>query len=341
VFFTRWVTHFCAPLFVFLAGTAAWFHGRRLGTPALSRFLVVRGAWLVLLELSVIRLAWTFNADFASYLLAGVIWAIGWSMIGLALLIRLPVKAVAVFGVGVVVTHNAWGPLLAPLTEGSSGWFWQVLYFGGPIGGTPLVVLYSLIPWVGVIAAGYAFGLVMQLPAGERRLWCLRLGFGAIALFVGLRFFELYGDYPWRPTTERMPALLAFLNTSKYPASLLFLLMTLGPGIALIPWIEGAQGRIIRALVLFGRVPLFYYLLHIPLIHLSALAVTAMRNPGDIAWLFQNHPMGNGPAPDGYRWSLWLLYAVTMANVMALYAACRWYERVKRAHPNHTVLRFL
>lgn len=341
VFFTRWVTHFCAPLFVFLAGTAAWFHGRRLGTPALSRFLLVRGAWLILLELSVIRLAWTFNADFASYLLAGVIWVIGWSMIGLGLLIWLPVKAVAVFGVGVVVTHNAWGPLLAPLTEGPSAWLWQILYFGGPIGATPLVVLYSLIPWLGVMAAGYAFGLVMQLPTGERRTWCLRLGFGAIALFVGLRYFELYGDYPWRRATESMPALLAFLNTSKYPASLLFLLMTLGPGVAVIPWLERAQGRIIRALVLFGRVPLFYYLLHIPLIHVSAIAVTTVRNPGDMAWLFQNHPMGNGPAPDGYRWSLWLLYAVTVGNVMVLYAACRWYERVKRAHPSHPVLRFL
>jgi uncharacterized membrane protein len=342
VFFTRWITHFCAPLFIFLAGTAAYLHGQRIGQKPLSRFLLTRGVMLLILELTLIRVSWTFNADFRHYLLAGVIWAIGWSMIVLSGLVRLPGKIIAAFGLAIVFGHNALGGWLwshqDALVAGPAGWIWQMLYFGGSIhlggeGGPPLIVLYSLIPWVGVMATGYTFGIVMQMEAGARRRMCLALGLGASALFVVLRFTELYGDYPWRGGDGTMPPVLAFLATNKYPASLLFLLMTLGPSIAIIPWLENARGRVIDWLTVFGRVPLYFYLLHIPLIHLSALAIAAMRTPSQVSWLFENHPMAMGPVPEGYRWSLSLLYLVVFVDVWLLYFLCRRYAQYKAEHP--------
>lgn len=345
IFFTRWVTHFCAPAFVFLAGTSAFLYGRR--HPDLSRFLLVRGAWLVLLELTVIRLSWTFNLDFAHYMLAGVIWAIGWCMILLAVLVRLPVRAVAAIGLAIIAGHNLLDPYLPELIPALSAsplsGLWKILYIGffaGPIelgsSGPQLFVLYSIVPWIGVMAAGYAFGMVMTAEPARRRRLCLWIGLGATALFLVLRGFDLYGDpRPWRlaanGTGEQpaTPALLAFLNTAKYPASLSFLLMTLGPTIALIPALEHASGAIARWITVFGRVPFFYYLIHIPLIHALALVVSLIRLGEVSPWLFANHPMGNPPPPDGYTWSLALLYGVWAAAVVLLYFPCRWFANLK------------
>ena len=329
IFFTRWVTHFVAPGFIFLAGTSAFFYGRR--HTDLSRFLFVRGVWLVLLELTVIRVAWTFNLDFAHYLLAGVIWVIGWCMILLAALVRLRVRTIAIIGVAIIALHNA---LMPPLTSAvpALGELWKVLYIGffnGPVGGSPLIVLYSIIPWIGVMAAGYAFGTVLTMEPARRNRICKRIGVGAIALFLVLRGTNLYGDpRPWSATTP-MPALLSFLNTTKYPASLSFLLMTLGPTIALIPLLDRARGRIVHWLTVFGRVPFFYYVLHIPLIHALALLVSKIRLGEVSSWLFTNHPMGNPPAPDGYTWSLGLLYLVWAVAILLLYVPCRWYADLK------------
>lgn len=333
VFFTRWITHFVAPAFVFLAGTSAYLHGRKLANPAaLSKFLLLRGLWLVLLELTVIRIAWTFNFDFANYVLAGVIWAIGWCMVLMAVLVRLPVKVVGVLGVAIIALHNAFGgPLFGMAENGPLPSLWKVLYagfFAGPIG--PLVVLYSIIPWIGVMMAGYAFGTIATMEPARRRRITLALGLGAIALFVVLRGFDLYGDpRPWNTPDRSMPALLAFLNTAKYPASLSFLLMTLGPMLVLLALAERWQGRVARVATTFGRVPMFYYLLHIPVIHLAACAVSLVREGTINAWLFANHPMNPPPVPEGYRWPLWLLYAMVVLCVGALYVPCRWYARVR------------
>lgn len=344
IFFTRWVTHFCAPAFIFLAGTAAFLNGRKLGNPgALARFLVGRGAWLVLLELTLLRLAWTFNLDYAHYLLAGVIWAIGCCMIILAGLVRLPPAVVTAAGVVLIAGHNVVDPFLPRLMpavqQTGSAWIWQILYFGGPIQvgehGPPLFVLYSIVPWVGVMAAGYGFGTVIQMEPGRRRQWCLRLGLGAVAAFLLLRGFNLYGDpRPWGSPDSPYPQLLSFLNTNKYPASLLFLLMTLGPTIALIPLAERARGWLADALVTFGRVPFFYYVLHIPLIHATALLVSVVRTGAIDPWLFANHPVMNPPPPAGYVWSLGLLYLVFAAVVVVLYFPCRWFARLKRRRSN-------
>jgi uncharacterized membrane protein len=191
------------------------------------------------------------------------------------------------------------------------------------------MVLYSIIPWIGVMAAGYAFGKVLGLEPGRRDRRCYAIGLGSIALFLVLRGLNLYGDpRPWSADGP-MPAALSFLNTTKYPASFLFLLMTLGPTIALIPPLERARGALADRIAVFGRVPFFYYVLHIPLIHGLALVVSWIRLGGVSPWLFANHPMGNPPPPDGYTWSLGLLYLVWAVSILLLYVACRWYADLK------------
>ena len=346
IFFTRWVTHFCAPAFVFLAGTSAFLAARkRNDVGALARHLAIRGAWLILLELTVLRFAWTFNLDYRHYLLAGVIWVIGWSMIALSILVRLPVTAIAITGLVLVAGHNALDPFLQQLgpaaRESPFAWAWQILYFGGPISlgtaGPRLAVLYSLIPWIGVMATGYAFGAILTRDEKTRRRLCLGIGLGALAAFVVLRGFNLYGNpSPWTSPSAAgqggtpMPALLSFLNTTKYPASLSFLLMTLGPTIALIPLLENARGWLARVLGVFGRVPFFYYVLHIPLIHLLAMGVSLVREGSVNSWLFLNHPMGTPPAPAGYAWTLGLLYGVWALAVILLYFPSRWFAELKQ-----------
>jgi uncharacterized membrane protein len=345
VFFTRWITHFCAPAFIFLAGTSIFFYARKHA--GVSRYLFIRGTWLILLEFTVLRVAWTFNFDFRHYEMAGVIWVIGVCMILMAALVKLPVRIVGTIGVLIIAGHNLMDPHMGTLLEGlDSNRFsalWKLFYvgfFAGPIqfgaDGPNLIVLYSIIPWIGVMAAGYAFATVLILEPKRRQRLCLTIGLGAVALFLVLRGFNLYGDpRPWHVATQgqngqmSMPAWLSFLNTSKYPASLLFLLMTLGPVIALMPLLEGARGIVSRAIMMFGRVPFFYYVLHIPLIHALALIVSKIRFGFVSPWLFANHPMGNPDPPDGYVWSLPLLYLVWAISIVILYFACRWFAEFK------------
>ena len=351
LFFTRWVTNFCAPAFFFLAGTGAYLYAQRIADRrAVARWLLIRGLWLVLLELTVLRFAWTFNFDYSHYMLAGVIWSLGWCMVLMSAIIFLPLRAIAGLGVGIIVLHNAVFPAIAQAIpdawEGGAPWYWKILYFGGAIQpsgpeGTALIVLYSLIPWVGVMAAGYAFGGIMRMDAAQRNRINLALGAACVAAFLLLRLTDIYGDpRPWHDAAARAPAALRFLNTTKYPASLSFLLMTLGPMFLLLPVLERARGRLADALVVFGRVPLFYYLLHIPLIHLVAVIVSLIRQDNGIAWLRGNHPVASGPAPPGYMWSLTLLYAVTVLVVVLLYFPCRWFAELRARRPD-SWLRYL
>jgi uncharacterized membrane protein len=350
VFFTRWITNFCAPAFVFLAGTGAFLHAIKVGDKrAMSKYLLVRGALLVLFEMTISRLGWTFNFDFYNYTEANVIWAIGWSMIGLAALIHLPLKAIAASGLFVIFAHN----LLDGLPEESykammaspfSG-LYQVLYFAGEFrffgNGPMLVVLYTIIPWIGVLAAGYAFGAVMQFDDARRHRWCYAIGVGAIVLFVLLRVTNAYGNpWPFSADDDGIP-LLNFLSTAKYPASLQFLLMTLGPTIAVIPLLERMRGRVRDFVTTFGRVPLFFYLLHIPFIHAVAVLISLVRTPDATWWLFLNHPLRIPPAPEGYMYSLPMLYAVTVLVVIALYFPCRWYAERKVRQPRTWVTTYI
>ena len=341
IFFSRWITHFCAPAFIFLAGTSIFFYARKHSDT--SQFLVTRGLWLIFLELTVLRFAWTFNFDFANYEMAGVLWVIGCCMILMAALVKLPLSVTAAFGIIIITAHNLMDSRLFQIANGLNAskfsGLWKILYIGffaGPVqfgpNGPNLIVLYSLTPWVGVMAAGYAFGKILTLEPARRNRICLFIGLGAIALFLVLRGFNLYGDpRPWRsPTPDHpMPAILSFLNCNKYPASLNYLLMTLGPIIALIPVLENARGTVTRAITVFGRVPFFYYVLHIPLIHLLALIVSKIREGIVNPWLFTNHPMGNPEPPDGYTWSLPLLYLVWAIAIAMLYPACCWFAEVK------------
>jgi uncharacterized membrane protein len=326
VFFTRWITHFCAPVFVFLAGTGAFFNGRKHGIPALSRYLVTRGLALVVLELTVIRLSWTFNLAYAEFTLAGVIWMLGWCMVLLAALVRLSPRVVGVVGIAIVVLQPAFQlpPQAVPLTlRDDVGWLWEFIYPANMPEPPGISILYVIVPWIGVMAAGYGLGPILLRDAAARRKTLLRIGLGMTAAFVA------FAAVMWFTATspDDGPRLFQVLNQRKYPASVPFLLMTLGPAIALLPLAERATGAFARAMITFGRVPLFYYLLHIPLIHVTALAVGLVRDGAMHPEWYATAPFSS--VPEEFRWSLGLLYLVFLFDVTLLYLACRWYERVK------------
>jgi uncharacterized membrane protein len=246
----------------------------------------------------------------------------------------LPIRLTGAAGIAIIALHNLTnffqGPLERLFGENGPNWFLCLLYFGGgfQIGGSgpPLLILYVIVPWIGVMMAGYAFGLVMEMPEHRRRAFCLRLGVTLVVLFIVLRALDFYGDpRPW----SKNHTFLGFLNTTKYPASLLFLLMTLGPMFILLGYAERMKGKIAGVLETFGRVPMFYYLLHIPLIHVAACIVSLVREGHVDAWLYANHPLNPGPVPAGYMWSLGLLYLVFAVCVTVLYFPCRWYARVR------------
>src|SRR5260370_1407530 len=259
----------------------------------------------------------------------------GLVMVLTAGLVWLPPRIVGIIGVIIIAGHNLVDPfrfqLMLALRESALAWIWQILYFGGIIQlrgdkGPLLAVLYSLIPWIGVMAAGYWFAVLLRAQPTRRNRICYLLGAVAIAAFLILRGWNLYGDpNHWGTPGSKLPPALSFLNTTKYPASLQFLLMTLGPAFLLVPLLERARGVAARVITVFGRVPFFYYLLHIPLIHAAAIVVSLVRTGHVDPWLFANHPMLNPPPPPGYTCSLGLLYAIWGIVMVALYFACRWY----------------
>jgi uncharacterized membrane protein len=335
VFFTRWITNFSAPGFAFLAGTGAFLYARKVNDRGnVATFLATRGLFLVLLELTVMRLAWTFNLDVANYNLAGVLWMLGWCMVLMAGLVWLPTAAIGVIGLVVIVAQPVFTPVSHLLPEAVG----DFLYLGGQAHvGVPIDVLYVIVPWIGVMAVGYAFGAITAWDAERRRHAFLWIGLTATALYVAIASLNALRA----PASPRaMPLLFRVLNQRKYPASPLFLLMTLGPLIALLPAAERMRGWAANALTTFGRVPLFFYLLHIPLIHALACGVSLTRERRVDAWLIGNHPMEPGPAPAGYRWSLLLLYGVYLLALALLYWPCRRYAEAK-ATGRHPWLRYL
>lgn len=327
LFLTRWVTHFCAPVFVFLAGAGAYLSAARGKTRGeLSRFLLTRGLWLVLLELTVIRLAWTFDPTYRFTPLQ-VIWAIGWSMVALSALVHLPAWAVTAFGVALIALHNLLDPL-APADFGPHGWLWSLLHEGEPLEafrGRQFDPAYPLVPWIGVMAAGYGFGRLLLLERGRRRRVLLRLGVGLTLAFVLLRALNFYGDpRPWSAQGSALLTFFSFVNTQKYPPSLLFLLMTLGPALVALRLFDRGAGRLSRPLVTFGRVPLFYYVLHLYLIHALALSLAAARHGSRLGEAFV------GGAPPYFVYGLPTVYAVWIGVAAALYLPCRWFAGLKR-----------
>jgi uncharacterized membrane protein len=326
IFFTRWVTHFCAPAFALLAGTGAYLYGRKLADAgALARYLLGRGLLLVALEMTVIRLEWTFNFDYGDFALAGVIWMLGWSMVLLAAMVRLPASVVGVIGLAIIFLQKAFAyvpGLLPPHVRDLIGPFWEFVYPAGGKAWPGISILYVLVPWIGVMAAGYGLGAILLREPGQRRRLCLGIGLSATALFLIVGSLTLASAPVGAP-----PVLLRVLNQQKYPASPLYLLMTLGPTIACLPLAEQARGWLARLLATFGRVPMFYYLLHIFAIHIAALVVTLVRMGTIHPEWYASAPFTFVPAPQ--RWTLPLLYLVWAIVIGILYFPCRWFAELK------------
>jgi uncharacterized membrane protein len=334
LFLTRWVTHYCAPAFFLLAGTSAYLSGMRGSSRSrsgseVSGFLWRRGLWLVLLELTLVGFAWTFSPGWSW---AGVIWALGWSMVIMAALVRLPIGWLMGIGAAMVLGHDLLDGV-QPGAFGPLGWLWSILHVPGPfeVAGIGYFVLYPLVPWVGVMALGYALGATYEWPGERRRRLLVWTGVAMVVGFVLLRLTNLYGNPggPFAPQGAPAMTLVALLNTDKYPPSLQFLLMTLGPTILLLGLLDGARpGRLVRRVEVFGRVPMFYYVLHIFAIHLLALVVAlAAGQPWQQLGWNGRFP---GSPPPGYGYGLAAVYGFWALAVALLYGPCRWFEGVKR-----------
>jgi uncharacterized membrane protein len=329
LFLTRWITHFCAPLFIFLAGVSGYLYGTRGRRVAeVSRFLLTRGLWLIVMEFTVLRLAWSFGFNL-NFSVGNVIWALGASMVVLSALVYLPRWAIAAVGLAMIGGHNLLDGVHAA-DLGGAGWIWTILHERGMVqlgAATRVYVLYPLVPWIGVMAAGYALGPVFQLDRAARRRWLVALGALTCAGFIALRASNLYGDpAPWTVQAGWLATALSFVNCEKYPPSLLYLAMTLGPGLLLLAAFEAARGRLAEVIITYGRVPFLYYVAHISLIHALAAAI-AWLMVGHASWLFGGAPGGR---PANFGLSLPGVYLVWLFVVAALYPLCRWFAKVKQ-----------
>jgi uncharacterized membrane protein len=331
-FFTRWITHLCAPTFVFLAGTSAYLSTKRwnFSTRRLSVYLIRRGVMLIVLEFTLVRFGWSFNWDY-SYAIAQVIWVLGWAMIVLAGLVHLPHKVTAIFALTLIVGHNFFDRI-QPDHLGNAVWLWTVLHVPGNIEYLPgytLFVLYPLVPWIAVMAAGYCAGPLFLQAVGVRNKRLVFMGAVAVMLFLLLRLSNVYGDpHPWLPQKNGMFTVFSILNCEKYPPSLLYLLMTLGLmffGLALFEWQK--MHRFSFLLVEFGKAPLLFYLVHILLIHGTAYAVTVHRGLAT-DWLVSGSakmPFPEIPAPE-YGFEFMVVYGIWLALLVVLYPTCDFYN---------------
>jgi uncharacterized membrane protein len=340
VFFTRWITHFCAPGFVFLAGAGAFLYMKKTGDKGLvSRYLLTRGLLLVLLELTLIRFCWTFNVNYGDFVLAGVIWMLGCCMVLMAALVRLSTRTIGIIGLFIVFAQQLfglWPKLLPSSAQQSLGYVWEFIYSAGLQGPPGITILYVIVPWIGVMATGYAFGTILTREAQQRRRWCRIIGLSAIAVFIAAATIIILAN----PSDDGPAFIFRLLDQRKYPASQLYLLMTLGPLIALVPLAERARGWLSSALATIGSVPMFYYLLHIPLIHLLALIVMKARE-GAIHHEWYDRAPFVWIENESQRWGLPLLYLVFAVAVVILYFLCRWYAAYKFKHPEKKWLKYL
>ena len=333
-FLTRWITHYCAPTFMFLAGVGAFQAGRRRSAGALCNFLWTRGLWIIVLEFTVVKFGWEFNPTYKGedgiYGVGGaVLWAIGCSMIFLSILVWYPAWVSGIVGLAMILLHNAYDGW-SPTDPGIFRDIWTVLHVQGPVIYKPYAFFsaYPLIPWLGVMVVGYAIGQVFTWPVKERRSFLIFLGLTLIASFILLRFTNRYGDVrPWSEQSDPWFTLFSWLNCTKYPPSLLYLLMTLGPCLTLLGLAEYLPDMPFRWLLYFGQVPMFFYILHIYLIHLLAAGLAYFRfgvSIGDLKRYNDNRPeMG---------YDLWVVYLIWIGILLALYLPCRWYAGVKARH---------
>jgi uncharacterized membrane protein len=327
LFLTRWVTHYCAPTFVLLAGTAAYLHSRKHGLPKTRRFLLTRGVWLIFLELTVVRFAWLPDPLYRFSVLQ-VIWALGWSMLALAALSYLPTRGVIAVGALIAGLHNALDPVDHVHLSASVEPLWDLLHEPATLhlGTRAVFVAYPIFPWIGVMALGFGLGRLYELTPAERQRALLQLGLGAITLFVVVRGLRVYGDpEPWS-VQPRGPifTLFSWLNCQKYPPSLAYLLMTLGPALLALRGLERTRAPLLAPLELVGRVPLFFYLAHLYLLRLSAAPLAALRF-GAAGFA---PPPGHAGSPE---LGLWAAYAAWVCALSLLYPSCRWFAKKKAA----------
>jgi uncharacterized membrane protein len=350
LFFTRFITHYCAPVFAFLAGAGAFLSTRRgKSIQQVSQFFLTRGLWLVFVELTIVDFAW----GFVPWAHGGVIWGLGWSMVAMSLIVRLPIGWIATLGVVIMATHNLLDRI-NPASFGELYWAWILLHSPGRIAATghfSFSVRYVLIPWIGVMAAGFAFGTLLLRP--DRRKWVLTLGLSLTGLFLVLRGINLYGNGitglpfgysrsvgPWSVQATLPLTIISFFNTLKYPPSLDYLLMTLGPALIVLGLLDGvtAERRLTRLLLVFGRVPMFYYVLHLYVIHLLSIAVS----------LVSNQPILHGSViadfaqkPPGYGHGLLFIYAMWILAVVLLFFPCQWFMEFRARHRDWAWLSYL
>jgi uncharacterized membrane protein len=333
IFLTRWITHFCAPVFMFTAGLGAFLYGHRRSLPELSRFLWTRGLWLIVLDQTVVHLAFYFNLNY-SLVILNILWALGCSMIALAALARLPFSVTLAVSVGMIAIHN----LLDRVQAAQFGAFapvWNLLHQLGVFrfAGRMILSAYPLIPWIGVMAAGYCCGRLFLVEPDRRQRVLVRLGMALTAAFIVLRAVNVYADpAPWSRQASPLFTFLSFLNCLKYPPSLDFLLMTLGPALLAMGLVERVRLSDVNPFIVFGRTPLFYFVLHLFVIHIAALVFAYIRY-GDGRFLFNGLPSMSMPSPvfpANYGYPLWGVYAVWLGILALLYPVCRWYAGLKR-----------
>jgi uncharacterized membrane protein len=323
LFLTRWITHFCAPTFVLLAGVSAYLTARRCSRAELSRFLLTRGVWLVVLEVTLMSLVWTFNVRYEHGLFLQVIWALGVAMIVLAALIYLPVGEIAAYSLLIIFGHNLLDGL-DPQTFGEWAPLWSLLHVSEPI--PHAFVAYPLVPWIAVMSLGYCIGSLFDLERERRKQWFVCLGAASLTLFVLLRTTNIYGDpADWSLQDTTMRTLLSFVDVQKYPPSLQYLLITLGAAFLSLAVLDSARGKFSEVLRTFGRVPLFFYVLHVALAHLAAGLIALAMGYGT-ALLSDDFTQ----VPQQWGFGLPVVYLAWLLVVATLYPACRWYAAVKR-----------
>ena len=348
LFFTRWITHFCAPVFVFLSGTSIYLQSQRKTKKELSVFLITRGLWLIFVEVVIVTFAWSFNPNYTFHFLQ-VIWTIGISMVILGVLIYLPFNVLLGIGLVIVLGHNALDfPESAPGFK--AGFLWDLLHHGAFVPyeyapGHSLFLVYPFVAWLGLMILGYCFGVFFtdKFSYEQRKKILVRLGVAVLVFFVALRFTNAYGDpHDWSPQKNFLFTVLSFVNVNKYPASLLFMCLMIGPALILLPYLEKVKNWFSEAMRTFGRVAFFYYILHLYLIHVLAA----------IAFFLRGHTMQEATASiqsqfpfyfiiPGEGFGLPIVYVIWILVVLMLYPLCKWYDQYKTKHKEKKWLSYL
>jgi len=340
LFFTRWITHLCAPSFVFLSGASAYLSAQRRNNAGASRqWLFTRGIFLVLLEITLVNFGVWYDIHFRT-LLIQVIAAIGFSFIGLGILYKLPVKIIGIIGVSIIFLHDLL--TLLPMVSNPILQFAGALLFGGGVikaGGATILFAYPVLPWMGIMFAGYSVGRLFTMPEEARKKRLLHIGWAALGLFVLLRASNVYGDVSkWSVQKNTVFTFLSFINVSKYPPSLLYTLLMLGILLLFLSFIEGRGNGFTRVVTVYGKVPMFYYLIHWNVIHLLMLAMVFLEGYRADQLVFGVFQFGR---PQGSGISLGMVYLVWLCVVASLYPLCIWYGRYKASHPEKRWLRYL